>query len=287
MMSGCQRLLELEFPIRRDDGSYQIIKAYRAHSGTHRMPAKGGVRMKYLEITCACVRVPYGGGKGGICIDPKAYSLQELERITRRYALEIAQRGFLGPGVDVPAPDVNTSAREMAWIADTYSKSYGHLDLNAAGCVTGKPLIRGGILGREQATGRGVYFAIDNFINEEAWMQEIGLKTGWKGKSVMVQQSLKRATLSSDGAPSKEVPGAMTNATEEGIVNASLSQGHAGERRTQDLIDNTAHEFNLCPGPAQRPPTSATIRAVLHRLRSRRRLALLAPLRPAGTGKQL
>ncbi|GLG94874.1 Uncharacterized protein GBIM_01966 [Gryllus bimaculatus] len=228
MMSGCQRLLELEFPIRRDDGSYQIIKAYRAHSGTHRMPAKGGVRMKYLEITCACVRVPYGGGKGGICIDPKAYSLQELERITRRYALEIAQRGFLGPGVDVPAPDVNTSAREMAWIADTYSKSYGS-----------------------------------------------------------VQQSLKRATLSSDGAPSKEVPGAMTNATEEGIVNASLSQGHAGERRTQDLIDNTAHEFNLCPGPAQRPPTSATIRAVLHRLRSRRRLALLAPLRPAGTGKQL
>ncbi|XP_068082516.1 glutamate dehydrogenase, mitochondrial-like [Anabrus simplex] len=200
LMGACERLIEVNFPVRLDNGCYDIITAYRAHHSTHRNPVKGGIRYApdvdmdevralaaLMSYKCAVVKVPFGGAKAGVKIDPKQYSDHELEKITRRFALEMSKRKFIGPGIDVPAPDVNTSAREMAWIADTFAKTVGHEDINSYACVTGKPLYMGGIGGRNEATGRGVFFAVDNFITEESWMKVIGLTPGWKDKTVIVQ----------------------------------------------------------------------------------------------------
>ncbi|KAM7361063.1 big bubble 8 [Cochliomyia hominivorax] len=192
--------LEVTFPIIKSDGTYEIISGYRAHHLKHRLPVKGGIRfamdvnqdevkgLAYLmTFKCACVNVPFGGSKGGVCIDPKKYSLNELQTITRRYCMELLKRNMIGPGIDVPAPDVNTSEREMSWISDQYLKTYGHNDINALAIVTGKPVHIGGINGRTSATGRGVWKAGDVFINDQDWMDLIKLKTGWKDKTVIVQ----------------------------------------------------------------------------------------------------
>jgi glutamate dehydrogenase (NAD(P)+) len=195
----CNSTYRFEFPLRHDDGTIEIIFGWRVEHSYHKLPTKGGIRFSpdvnedevqalaaLMTYKCAIVDVPFGGAKGAIKIDPKKYSVQQLERITRRYTHELIKKNFIGPGVDVPAPDYGSSEREMAWIADTYSAVYsGHLD--ALGCVTGKPISQGGIRGRREATGRGLYYALREACAQPEDMKKLGLPLGIEGKRIVVQ----------------------------------------------------------------------------------------------------
>ena len=195
-----ERLVRLYFPIRRDDGSYEIIEGYFVGHSSHRNPLKGGVRYALtvnaddveglamlMTFKCATVQVPFGGAKCGIRINPKCYSRTEIEKITRRFALELMKRKCLGPALYVPAPDVSTGPREMCWIADTYVKSLGYDDVAALGVATGKPVPQGGIALRDEATGRGIYHALDFLLKQEEWMRFINLEPDWACKRFIIQ----------------------------------------------------------------------------------------------------
>jgi glutamate dehydrogenase (NAD(P)+) len=195
----CNSVYHMTFPIKRDDGSIETVDAWRAEHSHHTLPVKGGIRYApmvnedevialaaLMTYKCAIVDVPFGGAKGGIKIDRREFSESELERITRRYTYELIRKHFIGPGVDVPAPDYGTGPREMAWIADTYnSMTEGELD--AFACVTGKPIPQGGVRGRVEATGRGVYFGIREACSIPGDMKRLGLAPGLSGKRVVVQ----------------------------------------------------------------------------------------------------
>lgn len=199
IIKTCNSVYRFTFPLRRMDGSVEVIEAWRAEHSHHKLPTKGGIRYS-LDVTndevialaalmtykCAVVDAPFGGAKGGIKINPKNYTVEELERITRRYAFELYKKGFIGPGIDVPAPDVGTGPREMAWIVDTYM-AVAPDKLEAQGCVTGKPVAQGGIRGRTEATGRGVAIATREACSVAEDMKELGLAPGLAGKRVVVQ----------------------------------------------------------------------------------------------------
>lgn len=194
----CNSVYHVTFPLERDNGEVVTIHAWRAEHSQHRTPTKGGIRYSALvnedEVTalaalmtykCAVVDVPFGGAKGGIKIERNDYSKDELERITRRYTYELWQKNFIGPGIDVPAPDYGTGEQEMAWIADTYRQLSPSID--AMACVTGKPIHQAGIRGRAEATGRGVFFGIREACAMTDDMKKLGLQTGIEGKRVAVQ----------------------------------------------------------------------------------------------------
>jgi glutamate dehydrogenase (NAD(P)+) len=139
-----------------------------------------------MSYKCALVDVPFGGAKGGIRINPAKYTVEQLQNITRRYTTELIKKNFIGPGIDVPAPDYGTGPREMAWILDTY-QAFRHGEIDSIGCVTGKPVTQNGIRGRAEATGRGVYYGIRECMSYSEDMVKIGLTKGIAGKTMVVQ----------------------------------------------------------------------------------------------------
>ncbi len=196
---ACNAVLRLRFPVKMEDGRIEVIEAYRVQHSQHKTPCKGGIRFSMgvnqdevmalaslMTYKCAIVDVPFGGAKGGIKIDPKKYTTYELEKITRRYTSELVKKNFIGPATDVPAPDYGTGEREMAWIVDTYA-ALNPENIDAAGCVTGKPVSQGGVNGRREATGLGVFFGLREVCNMKDQMEKRGLTTGVEGKRVVVQ----------------------------------------------------------------------------------------------------
>lgn len=198
-IKACNAIFAMKFPVRTKDGDVNVIEAYRVQHSNHRMPTKGGIRYSLgvnqdevkalaalMTYKCAVVDVPFGGAKGGVKINPKDYSEEELERITRRYAAELVRKNFIGPGLDVPAPDYGTGPKEMAWIMDTYM-TLRHGELEGAGCVTGKPVEQNGVAGRTEATGRGVFYAIREALSYNEDVEKLGLTTGTEGKTMVIQ----------------------------------------------------------------------------------------------------
>ena len=198
-LKRCNSLYRFDFPLRHADGRIEVVRAWRAEHSHHKLPVKGGIRYSpavdadevmalaaLMTYKCAIVDVPFGGAKGAVRVDTTLYSEDQLERVTRRYAHELLKKNFLGPAVDVPAPDLGTSAREMACIADTYQAFRGD-QIDALGCVTGKPVAQGGVQGREEATGRGVFYALREVCCQEDDMTRLGLSVGLDGKKIALQ----------------------------------------------------------------------------------------------------
>ncbi len=191
-------IFKVNFPVKTRRG-IEVISGWRVHHSQHLLPTKGGIRIapevnEYEVIALASlmtyknavVDVPFGGAKGAIKIDKSRYTDEELERIIRRYTVELIKKNAIGPAIDVPAPDYGSSPREMAWIADTY-KSYHHTDIDALASVTGKPVENGGIRGRKEATGKGLCFALKEALSHKEDMDKLGLTMGLDGKRVVVQ----------------------------------------------------------------------------------------------------
>lgn len=194
----CNAVYEMTFPVKIGN-QYQVIEAFRVQHSHHRLPTKGGIRFSHLvnrdevmalaalmSYKCALVDVPFGGAKGGVKISPRKFNEDQLERITRRYTTELIRKNFIGPGLDVPAPDYGTGSREMAWILDTY-QTFNHGEIDAAACVTGKPENQSGIRGRTEATGRGVYYGIRQFLSYADDCKALKLTPGIAGKTMVIQ----------------------------------------------------------------------------------------------------
>ena len=198
-IKSCNSIYKFNFPIKMEDGTYQVLEGYRVQHSQHKQPTKGGIRYAetvnedevkalaaLMSYKCALANVPFGGAKGGVRINVRNYSVDMLERITRRYTSELIRKNFIGPAIDVPAPDYGTGSREMAWIADTYS-TFNPGQVNSNGCVTGKPLTQSGVRGRTEATGMGLMFGLREAVSYKDDMEALGLTTGLEGKKVIVQ----------------------------------------------------------------------------------------------------
>ncbi|NIQ00824.1 MAG: glutamate dehydrogenase [Nitrospinaceae bacterium] len=197
-LKGVYNVYQVRFPVKIK-GKVESFIGWRAVHSEHKLPTKGGIRFSPLvnqnevealaalmSYKCALVDVPFGGSKGGVVVDPKLYDDDTMEHITRRFAFELIKKNYINPAISVPAPDMGTGPREMAWIADTYMEHCPQ-DINALGCVTGKPISLGGIPGRTEATGRGVVYGIREFFRHPEDKKLAGLEGTLEGKTVIVQ----------------------------------------------------------------------------------------------------
>ena len=197
-IKSCNAVIQVQFPVKIR-GKIEVFTGWRATHSTHRLPSKGGIRYApyadqdevealaaLMTYKCAIVNVPFGGSKGALLIDPSQYDREEMEMITRRFSLELIRKGFLSPSTNVPAPDVGTGQREMAWIADTYKQLHPD-DINYVACVTGKPVHHGGIQGRVEATGRGVQYAIQEFFRHPDDVKMASMSGSLEGKTCVMQ----------------------------------------------------------------------------------------------------
>ena len=188
----------VQFPVQLHD-EIKLFTGWRAVHSEHRLPVKGGIRYApvvdqqevealagLMSYKCAIVDVPFGGSKGGLVINPRDYEEDELCEIPRRFAHELAKKGYISPSQNVPAPDLGTGEREMGWISDSYRMAYPN-DINAIACVTGKPVTQGGIGGRVEATGRGVQYALQEFFRHAEDVKEAKLTGSLAGKRIIVQ----------------------------------------------------------------------------------------------------
>ncbi len=198
-IKSCDSVYHLRFPITLDNGEIRVIDAWHGEHSHHMSPLKGGIRFSsvvnedevralasLMTFKCALVNVPFGGGKGGIKIDTKDFTINELERITRRYTFELHSRNSLGPNTYVPSTDYGTTSREMSWIYSTF-KTLSNSNIDSAASVTSKNIAQGGVKGRKEATGRGVFIGLRELLDDKEEMSKIGLKKGLKGKSVVIQ----------------------------------------------------------------------------------------------------
>lgn len=194
----CNIVYQLRFPVQIR-GEYKVFRGWRAVHSEHRLPAKGGIRFApnvdqsevealaaLMSYKCAIVDVPYGGAKGALDINPRDYTEEELERITRRFAADLIRKARVSPSTDVPGPDMGTGAREMGWIMDVYQQ-LNPTDVNAFGVVTGKSPTSGGITGRHEATGRGVQYAVREFFRHPEDVKRANLEGGLEGKRLIIQ----------------------------------------------------------------------------------------------------
>jgi glutamate dehydrogenase (NAD(P)+) len=194
----CNSTYTVRFGVRLR-GEIKTFTGYRSVHSEHMEPVKGGIRYAMsvnqdevealaalMTYKCALVETPFGGSKGGLCIDPRDWDELELEQITRRFAYELIKRDLINPAQNVPAPDMGTGEREMAWIADQYARM-NTTDINSKACVTGKPINAGGIQGRVEATGRGIQFALQEFFRHPEDVARAGLSGKLDGKRIVVQ----------------------------------------------------------------------------------------------------
>lgn len=198
VLKGAYHVYQVRFPVKIE-GKIESFIGWRAVHSEHKLPTKGGIRFSPLvtqdevealaalmSYKCALVNVPFGGGKGGLVVDPKKYDSAVMERITRRFAFELIKKDYINPATSVPAPDMGTGPREMAWIADTYMQHRPD-DINGLACVTGKPLSLSGIPGRTEATGRGVVYGIREFFRHPEDIKKANLEGTLEGKTVIIQ----------------------------------------------------------------------------------------------------
>jgi len=200
LIQSCQAVVRFNIPLRRDNGDLQTVTCYRAQHSTHKLPCKGGTRYSdhvdlqevealasLMTFKLAIADVPFGGGKGGIKINPRELSKGELERVTRKYTMELIKKGFIGAAVDCLGPDMGTNEQVMTWIKDTYMNVKGEQDINAEGCCTGKFIAQGGINGRNESTGLGFYYAVREMTSYKTFYEKVGMPKGIEGRTFGVQ----------------------------------------------------------------------------------------------------